>query len=103
MALVRPCRNRFCPEYAGPDGWCDTHRKAPFWQQPPMPPGWAAIRSAQLAAFSVCQDCGLVPAVEVHHVISRAAGGGDDPGNLRSLCWTCHRTRTGREGGSAWP
>lgn len=64
-----------------------------------MPPGWQATRAAQLARFPVCQDCGLCPATEVHHVRSRAEGGGDDPGNLRSLCHACHGRITGRAGG----
>jgi len=101
MPLVRPCRRRWCPEYADETGWCSAHRKLPFAGQPPMPAGWSATRSAQLARAPWCQECGLVPATEVHHVISRAAGGGDEPGNLMSLCWACHRTRTGRAGGSS--
>ena len=103
MPLVRPCRNRRCPEYGDETGWCPAHRRAPFAGQPPMPPGWPATRAAQLARFPWCQECGLVPATEVHHVISRAAGGGDEPGNLRSLCTTCHGRITGRAGGSSWP
>ena len=48
--------------------------------------------------FPWCQDCGLVPATEVHHVISRAAGGGDEPGNLRSALYDLPRPdyRVGR-------
>ncbi len=103
MPLVRPCRNRYCPAYGDETGWCPAHRRPMFYGQPPMPPGWAATRSAQLAAFPWCQDCGLVPATEVHHVVSRAAGGGDEPGNLRSLCRPCHGRITGRAGGSSWP
>jgi hypothetical protein len=102
MALVRGCRNRWCPEYAGPDGWCEAHRKPAFaGHQLPMPPGWPATRAAQLAAFPVCQECGERPATEVHHVRGRAAG--ESPGNLRSLCHWCHATITGREAGSSWP
>ena len=101
MPLVRPCRNRHCPEYGDETGWCPAHRRAPFFHVEPLPPGWPAIRAAQLAAHPVCQDCGARPATEVHHVRGRAAGHGPD--NLRSLCHWCHATITGREGGSSWP
>ena len=103
MPLVRGCRNRWCPEYAtGDDGWCDGHRPAErFPGYPAMPPGWPQIRAAQLARFPVCQECGLAPATDVHHVRGREAG--DGPDNLRSLCGRCHRRITGRAGGSASP
>jgi len=102
MPLVRGCRNRWCPDYAtADDGWCDAHRQPMFARAEPLPPGWPAIRSGQLARFPVCQDCGQALATEVHHVRGRAAGHG--PGNLRSLCHRCHATITGREGGSSWP
>ena len=77
MPVVRGCRNRWCPEYAGPDGWCDAHRKPPFWSSPPLPPGWPRIRAAQLAAFPWCAQCGA-KATDVHHVRGRAAGDGPD-------------------------
>ena len=100
MPLVRGCRNRWCPDYAGPDGWCDRHRPAERYPgYEPMPPGWAEIRAAQLAAFPVCQDCGQAPATDVHHIRGRAAG--DGPGNLRSLCSHCHAVVTGQAGGRA--
>jgi 5-methylcytosine-specific restriction protein A len=101
VPLVRGCRNRWCPEYAGPDGWCDAHRKPPFRSSAPMPPGWPQIRAAQLAAFPWCAECGAT-ATDVHHVTSRAAGGTDDPSNLRSMCGPCHHRLTGREWGGSW-
>ena len=101
MPLVRSCRNRWCPEYAGPDGWCPAHRRPSFaGHQVPMPPGWPVTRAAQLAAFPWCEQCGA-PATEVHHRHGREAGEG--PENLASLCWKCHATITGREAGSSWP
>jgi 5-methylcytosine-specific restriction endonuclease McrA len=96
MPLVRGCRNRYCPEYAGPDGWCDAHRPAPFYTSPELPPGWPAIRATQLAAFPLCHECGAV-ATEVHHV--RGRRGGHGPDNLWSLCGSCHATITHREAG----
>jgi 5-methylcytosine-specific restriction protein A len=40
--------------------------------------------------------CGA-PATDVDHVISRAAGGSDDPANLQSLCAHHHHVKTGRD------
>lgn len=98
--MVRACRNRRCPEYAGQDGWCPAHRKPPFHSSEPMPPGWAQIRAEQLRAHPWCFHC-TRRATEVHHIRGRAAGHG--PENLRSLCYWCHGTITGREAGSSWP
>ncbi|RWT91976.1 HNH endonuclease, partial [Raoultella ornithinolytica] len=33
----------------------------------------------------------------VDHIKAKAHGGTDDDSNLESLCWPCHRTKTGRE------
>lgn len=41
-----------------------------------------------------CQECGDQHGSEqglcVHHIIPRSRGGSDDPGNLVTLCETCH-------------
>ena len=98
MPLVRPCRNRWCPEYADETGFCPAHARPMFAGQPPMPPGWAAIRAAQLAQFPLCAGCSA-PAVEVHHLHGREANQvGVD---LLSLCHGCHATITGTRGGTA--
>jgi 5-methylcytosine-specific restriction endonuclease McrA len=96
MPLVRGCRNRWCPEYAGPDGWCDAHRQPAFARSEPMPPGWSATRDIQLTMHPWCASCGAL-ATEVHHVHGRRSD------ELQSLCWRCHATVTGREAGSSWP
>ena len=95
MPLVRACRNRWCPEHAGADGWCDAHRQPPFARYAGLPPDWPAIRARQLAAFPLCAECGA-PATDVHHA-------GPDRAVLVSLCHRDHATITGREGGSSWP
>jgi 5-methylcytosine-specific restriction endonuclease McrA len=101
MPIVRGCRNRYCAQYGDQTGWCPAHRKPMFARAEPLPPGWPAIRAAQLTRAPTCQDCGARPATEVHHVRGRAAGHGPD--NLRSLCHWCHATTTGHEGGSSFP
>lgn len=94
--LVRPCRRRWCPDYAVADGLCRRHWVPPWDGQPPMPPGWEQIRAGALRrAGGRCQNCGA-PATDVHHVRPRTAGGGDDPGNLRALCGPCHDAITAR-------
>ena len=35
--------------------------------------------------------CGHTQFLEVHHVVPRARGGGNDPDNLVTLCSACHR------------
>jgi 5-methylcytosine-specific restriction endonuclease McrA len=93
MPLVLPCRNRWCTGYQP----CPAHPIVAFAgvAGAPMPPGWAATRAAQLAAFPSCHDCGA-PATEVHHLIPRWRGGSDDPVNLRSLCDWCHSRKDWR-------
>jgi 5-methylcytosine-specific restriction protein A len=96
MPYVRPCRNRWCPEYAGPDGWCPAHTRPPFASSAPMPPGWAALRAACLVRDGwTCQACGA-PATDADHIVPRSAGGTDDLANLQALCGPCHHRRTGQ-------
>ncbi|MBM3708760.1 MAG: HNH endonuclease [Actinobacteria bacterium] len=56
---------------------------------------WRTIRLAFLRRHPWCVSCGAV-ATEVHHIISRRRGGGDNPQNLRALCKRCHSRLTGR-------
>ena len=93
MPLVRACRNRWCPEHASDDGWCDRHRKPPFAGAADAyaDPAWPAIRAAHLAAFPRCAECGQA-ATEVHH-------DGPRRDRLVSLCHRCHQRITSREGG----
>jgi 5-methylcytosine-specific restriction enzyme A len=37
-----------------------------------------------------CQYCGTRNNLEVHHQLSRARGGSDQPKNLITLCSKCH-------------
>lgn len=40
-----------------------------------------------------CTECGAVDRLEADHVKPVAAGGTDDDDNLRTLCFTCNRSR----------
>jgi hypothetical protein len=61
-------------------------------------PGWLALRFTILQRDTYrCRVCGVkaddAPDVrlEVDHIIPRAHGGTDDPGNLWTLCFECNR------------
>ena len=43
-----------------------------------------------------CQRCAGRHRLEVHHLVPATAGGQDTPGNLRTLCQTCHDGLHGR-------
>jgi 5-methylcytosine-specific restriction endonuclease McrA len=77
---------------------------------------WPRIKAAVLRRdHCACQDCGVVfdkgrckiydrnrggrrgwswEYLEVHHIVPRSRGGSDHPGNLKTLCPTCHRRYT---------
>jgi 5-methylcytosine-specific restriction endonuclease McrA len=38
-----------------------------------------------------CEYCGSMSGLQVHHIKSRGAGGGDIDVNLVVLCYVCHR------------
>ena len=64
--------------------------------------GWNTIRARKLAANAAnnagrCEagDYGcLIIATDVHHVVARIDGGGDNDSNLQALCSACHERRT---------
>lgn len=62
---------------------------------------WRAIRAEQLAREPLCRQHGkagrVVAANEVDHVDGNDAD--SSPGNLQSLCKTCHSRKTAREQG----
>ena len=50
---------------------------------------WALVEAARRA---YCENCWTTQGpFHVHHIRSRGAGGGDEPQNLISLCFECHR------------
>jgi 5-methylcytosine-specific restriction protein A len=45
-----------------------------------------------------CQAAGRVTiAAQVDHIVPKARGGTDDPGNLQAICRQCHQAKTDRE------
>ncbi len=48
--------------------------------------------------------CGSARFLDVHHIVSRADGGANDPDNLITLCAACHRMIHERSGArDVWP
>lgn len=65
---------------------------------------WIKLRKVILARDSyLCQRClangRVTPATHVDHILRKAAGGTDDPANLRALCAPCHSRKTIEEKG----
>ena len=58
---------------------------------------WRRLRTFVLARDGGrCQRCGSRIRPECHHVVPMAAGGRDEPANLRTLCRACHDGLHGR-------
>jgi 5-methylcytosine-specific restriction protein A len=61
---------------------------------------WRKLRAKLLVAHPYCAWCGSTEKLSIDHIVPRAAGGTDDPSNLRVLCFRCNtRRRRGWEGG----
>jgi 5-methylcytosine-specific restriction enzyme A len=66
-------------------------------------PQWRSLRLLKLRSSPDCECCAAfhrkrVPAVAVDHRVAIAAGGDPFPGmaGLRSLCASCHNSKTSR-------
>lgn len=59
---------------------------------------WQRVRAMFLRSHPLCVDClrsGLTTAAtDVHHLVAKRSGGGDDESNLEALCHSCHSKRT---------
>ena len=69
-------------------------RERPQPRQPVPDAAWRRLSREVVARDGACVRCGgqfrRVPAVSAHHILRRAAGGPDSPGNLVTLCASCH-------------
>jgi 5-methylcytosine-specific restriction protein A len=97
-----------------PHGRCETHKKqeqkrynsqrdyadAKYYHSAV----WQRLRKMKLAADPLCEDClalnKTVPASHVDHTIARKQGGKDSLSNLRSMCVSCHSSKSARAGES---
>ena len=110
-APKRPCTFPGCPELTL-NGRCDKHtreerkiidgRRGSAWKRG-YDGKWQAARAAYLRTNLLCIKCGSegkrVQATDVDHVISKSAGGADDPSNFQALCRSCHSRKTAKEDG----
>ncbi len=103
--VASPCSVDGCPLLAIYKGRCLQHQR-PAFERPKASATrrgygseWQRTRRGYLAEHPICEQCGLEAATEVHHIIPKAQGGGDDEDNLLAMCERCHRTITGRRGG----
>ncbi|WP_405079690.1 HNH endonuclease [Pectobacterium carotovorum] len=109
--IPRACRKHGCAATTKDrSGYCDQHRNA-GWEshqhgrsrhERGYGNDWTIRRGRILQRDNhLCQEClrsgRAIDAKTVDHIKPKAHGGTDDDSNLESLCWPCHRTKTGRE------
>lgn len=109
--IPRACRKHGCAgKTTDRSGYCENHRNE-GWQQHQRGQSrhergygtsWDKLRPLILARDKhLCMNCQrtgrITPAKTVDHIIPKAHGGTDDPSNLESLCWPCHRVKTAHE------
>lgn len=104
---LRPCRHPGCPALTR-DGWCPKHKPPPAarresaqWHGWYSLPIWTGqLRPAQLLREPFCRACARrgvrTRATDVDHVRDHKGDWGrfTDPGNLESLCHSCHSRKT---------
>ena len=93
-------RSGYCPEHIN-TRW-ENHQQGKTRQERGYGANWDKLRPLILARDKhLCQEHKRqgkpVPATTVDHILAKAKGGTDDPANLESLCWACHRKKTGRD------
>ncbi len=119
-APKKPCPNPRCPDLSGD---CPVHGRTAQRQAYDQTrgssrargyadPAWLAVRAAVLERDPECTwgslprdrapaayTCGN-PSTTAAHIVPRAAGGSDEPENLRGLCARHHSAETSR--GESW-
>lgn len=111
MKPLRPCRHPGCGVLVS-GGYCAAHQppkkdrrsvEAQAWRWMYGTDVWERLRGDQLLAEPFCRECGRRGvrryATDVDHIRDHK---GDwalftDPGNLESLCHSCHSRKTARD------
>ena len=65
---------------------CPPCRRASPYQQA----AWRQLSRCVVQRDGTCVQCGAAERLTAHHLIPTAEGGADAPGNLVSLCVSCH-------------
>lgn len=111
----KPCRtcraltrnaSGYCDQHASnTSGWNRREDKAGSTTQRGYGYAWQQLRAQILKRdqyLCQCEDCQRLGRVreagEVDHITPKAAGGTDDPSNLRAIARLCHLAKTAREG-----
>jgi 5-methylcytosine-specific restriction enzyme A len=85
-----------CPEHRS-NGWA-RYRASERGQRQLGGYGsrWRRLRDERRRVHPICEDCGLAPSTEVHHLDHALPGDATfyDWSNLRALCGSCHRRRS---------
>lgn len=91
-----PCSSPGCPALAVERGRCAQHRRVNTRSSAALGYGygWQQKRARFLREHPICEECRVVPATEVHHLLPKRDGGSDDPMNLSALCVRCHSRLT---------
>jgi 5-methylcytosine-specific restriction protein A len=109
-----PCGQPGCPALVSIGSRCEQHKKqeqkrynsqrdyadAKYYHSA----AWQKLRLMKLRSDPLCEDHlargETVPASHVDHTIARKQGGEDSLSNLRSLCVSCHSSKSARAGES---
>lgn len=109
-----PCRHRGCSALVDKPGYCSAHAKEAVGWNRQIDRGsrhergydsaWDALRlkilrrDRRLCKCEMCASTGRIrKANEVDHVVPKALGGTDDPGNLAAINTDCHKVKTDRD------
>lgn len=89
-----------CPDH--PRNWAKQDKKRGNRHQRGYGNDWVKLRnSIMLRDKGLCQPClaagKVAPATEVDHIVPKAEGGSDYPGNLQAICNACHSVKTAFE------
>jgi len=112
MKPLRPCRHSGCSALVS-DGYCEKHRPKRTNDRSEEAQGWRwmygtdlwkyILRPEQLLDEPLCRECAKrgvrTWATDVDHIVDHKGSWAlfSDPGNLESLCHSCHSRKTARE------